>query len=704
MGHFALSLTLALGLFPPQEPTASLEIRAVPLKRALAEVGRAYGVNLSSSGSFAELPILLKFDNVPLSVAKAKIAQASRAEWAEQNGQLVLLRTSAIQTRLQQEERQRTIEKIRTELDKLKASIAEQNAFDSNSAADYVRKSEAFQQQMQTGNVQYDAYSEHQRSGVAGRTLDRLLASLSPEALADARIGEPIVFAINPNRMQRAMPAAATTIARTAVAEQNLIAEAYKNLPNQMHYIDPMRRGFEDGVGRFLVKVSRSNQMGPRLSATLLASNSKDLIVLDASKSLTSSEPMMSEELLFSGNLGDGDYELNLSEPSKVLGATLRSMSAGGMSSYSFPQAAMVHLKKPEVIDPLSITASEIILDIAAKKKTNVAALLPDSIFMTSLFVSAMPKPSAKMFMNLTRDMIGYEFKEDDGWLLGESHYPVSMQEDFAPRNVLSSIVSDLDQNGSVSLDTLCKVALSTSDNDNMNLAVIYVFLLSWETLAGVMPSLDVYRIWGSLSVTERNQLMGNGRVYVRGASPTLAKVIWSHLNSNSIRYQFTPAEESANQGSDRYYRLRYREATELLPEGLRPDTYLEGPIVSVPGVRLSFVGGSESNYEGMLPMTAQSYATYAFQGERPDIFGDHIRQREQPQGFLLGKMLTGPLKIHVSPEGYYGQTFTYFSMPKGTKPVPFASLPAEFREEFERQMKAQRESWGQVRRDGGDG
>ncbi|MEQ1934039.1 MAG: hypothetical protein ABL962_09190, partial [Fimbriimonadaceae bacterium] len=227
-------LTLALLSASLQASPVTYTCKATSVAGVLAALSEQTKQTIRASGPIANEIIIVSVKDQPLKATLEKIAETTAGKWTTEDGVQVLQSDSGAQNvRLQAE--------IAARAAIVKKEFARIGATVSNKPIDYARNiQELSTVYRQLEQLQDNADEKlYQRLQVltdqlpGGTLLSRTLVSFDPAVIAALPLGQRIVFAMTPSRMQRALPANAQTAARQFAKDHAQLMLAWNALPKE---------------------------------------------------------------------------------------------------------------------------------------------------------------------------------------------------------------------------------------------------------------------------------------------------------------------------------------------------------------------------------------------------------------------------------------------------------------------------------------
>jgi hypothetical protein len=588
-----LSVAALAALTPGQDAGTKITYTtvAVPIHRALEELGQKTGVSLLAAPQTASEIVVIHAVDVPLSVLMQRIARAVSGEWRQEGDAYRLAADPSLRTREERTELQARAQEIRKRLQ------------------------DHFQPQTGRGNPAV---------GVTGGppvrvTLSRLLMSIDANQLAAIPRGGRVVFATTPNRMQRALPSGAAGTIQALVAEHNkwvdaqparevaTDAEVPPALRTMMERLQPRNKRIESPPTKALLAASRSPMMGWRYSLSLY--DAQGNTVLNHEEMVFEGDmfgiPMDDIMEQMSGGATQAPKQeedprpIDLGPETKEFLAIMRgAMMPGGIGSVQMSEGFRAKLTAPHQYDPLSYLASDLVLGVAKAKGVSTVAVLPDDMALgpaAAMMTSDATVSSALTALSSGRNTVA---TVEDGWLLVRPARPAEARNTRLNRVALAELLMAAQSKDVPSLDDLAAFARRAPSPFEAPASLGYLMFFAPSAVSsgfGMPANWEMLRLYGTLSPSLK-QSMAAGQAVPFGSMTGEQRAIATRLlygSEASLRIadqgprdpmmgMFGMFERMMPGGSSDFR----TEATEAMPTGLPAQGTLSLQIKSTPVVK----------------------------------------------------------------------------------------------------------------------
>ncbi|MBI5706264.1 MAG: hypothetical protein HZC36_04670 [Armatimonadetes bacterium] len=525
------------------------EAKATTVKSLLAQLSKQTGVALSCSNQVQNDVVLLRARGQSLDALMAKLAEVTTSRW-ERSGNGFNLNRDLDKVKIEDAKYlDYRAHAILQELDKSAQELKKQGGFDANKAANDTSPGRASIETNENGKTTQFRLPNPNEAPI-GRALMRILASLNARDLAAIPEGSRNVFATNPTRMQRPMPAAANPALQTFLQEQEAYVRAAGqpesgNSGSEILFLGGESRplSFQGGFGKALLIFYRApGQEG--LQVELKIADSTGTIRASHSKYLGPRGDSRKAGQTPAGAAGESPIAISdLSKQiAEALGGPIRNgqgdtfsftatSGGGGVmrvvgSPFGAPQATKPLTKelqawfsRPDQNDPLSSFVAELITGLDASG--SLVALLPDSLLMPLASLASKPLKPSELRELLSREQL-MAVRQDGGWTVVQPQYPSLARIRRVDRTAFSNMLRAIEKDGMLSLDTAAAYAsgrtqpmASGIESQWVNLAYPHAA----PAFSNAIGSWRMYQFYAVLDPGRRAMLRDRGEVAVGGPS-----------------------------------------------------------------------------------------------------------------------------------------------------------------------------------------
>lgn len=714
---FLISLTLALAasaFTQDASPKVTFTSVAVPINRALVEIGKQASVHLEAGPQAAGEILIVRLKDVTLEAAMKRIATATSCEWQPMEGGYRLVPNSIVRRQEEQAERTKYVAGLAKTLDQLVKSL---NPPKPDPKAGKGKAKDTDPEEMA---AQFGFGASHTP---AGKAVIRLMIGIGAQNLANVDEKTRIVYSTNPTRMQRPLPGNWNSILAQLVAEHNTYAakrqkdrseeEAGIEDNEQLKKLKEMFGNFEDnekpieGTPTKAILVCSRQVLFGGLSLVLKVYNEKGQVII------TGQQTLMAEDSGFAEFVGEtvakqkgettttptppaNEKPIEFSASTKEFQSAtdMMAIAMGGGSTAKMSEELKTKLLNPEMYDPLSFAPSEALIAIAEQRKEQLVATLPDE--MDSMF-SMMSQPKA----NLTPSSFLQQIKntatvtEQDGWMIVQPAKPASARKRRFDRAALGIFIRSAESKGAYTLDDLAAYALkSVSPMENQG-PMRYIMLFAPNAMQSGMAGLtswDMLRFYGALSPTGKKSLIEGGQLPFSQLNPAQAAAV--------RQMAFGPEEmltvddpnkkdELGLMGMWKQMFMRaaggdYRtEPTEVMPNGLPGDGYV---VLKFSNDHVAKPAGNVPAMMGNAVLGADELAIFKFMSESESM-QQFAAMMPKIEDIKLGKREVYEFKFVVAQGVSMSQTLNNDSFEKNTPVTKMANIPGDFQKKIAERM-----------------
>lgn len=584
-----LAAALAHGQDTAQKVTFSA--KAGSAKQVLEGLSKQTGVTFATSPQTADEVLLVDVKDVPLTDLMKQLAKAAAAEWQSEGEGFRLVRSQALHNQQEREYYDARAANVRKEQEALLKAYQETKPITPAEAAKIAELQRRQMEQISTAVSEGRPISgtSIDRSALNAnpttRLLLRLLTSFTPADLARIPQGARVVYSTAPTRVQRPLPGAASR----AIADFAREAEIWLNaMPPQGPSADPTRQIFigvpggnmtrmEGGIGKVLLVVQRmpfmdglQTELRVADRAGNIASNAMRMLRLGASPQVQTirggevpagnpaptPEPAQAGKPLEITKAAQEHAAFMMQSPNRNNISFVAAPSTGASSTRSIaitstafevgtasgggapPRVSMTPqwqptFLKPEQNDPLSFAVSELFQSLAKVRGRNLVASLPDSALI-SLSQRAQQRITDQQLLEIAKNSLEIEVEDTDGFLNVRPQSPFYARSVRVDRVELGRLLSSIQKEGRLTLDTLCRYALSrTNPAPNPSFDGRYVAAL-FPNDAGdfnaATSNWRMHQLYATMTADQRRTLANGGRLNLGGLSTRQAGIVNSMI------------------------------------------------------------------------------------------------------------------------------------------------------------------------------
>lgn len=562
------------------DPKVTLTLPATSVEKALRALSKAAQVPLAASPQTASDIITLRFQDVPLSQAMAKLAEAIDGTWKQEKDVTRLIRTSDQLKAEEAKEFQQDVLHIRKSIQKrIDAeknepawSSAEANALASQ-VANLLKLFDP-----QSGNS--DWYKKSAQLGAKapiGRVVTKLLSALDPELIASTTSFYKSVWSTNPTAAQKPMPPEMGPIVEEFVQEQNDWTAALE----RYQVSNPVFNGATYSVGDFGFLPSAGKQTLPVTTVILTIQNWGAMTGFNVEFSAYDSRGKKIDraqvnignvfaDIETDGKVTDDSEDEMISYEGDAKDFYECQAQSARSTLRPLPRDLLAKVVDSENFDPLSFTASQSLQSAAQVRGWNMVASLPDSLISLGFM------PSDKgVRVNQFLKRLKYcqaEWTQKDGWLIVKPIRPSESRTYRANRHDLAAYLKMSSQPSRLGLNDQAYFALRLPEQHLNGLPAIMARIVSPE----LQPLQDelMLKFYGLLS-KEQITRMESGGLAIRSLSENQAELLNRMVYGPyaSLQYQPLPDQTGYVNRDPEEYNLYQdgilKETTVSLPNGL---------------------------------------------------------------------------------------------------------------------------------------
>jgi hypothetical protein len=724
------SLALVAPLSRAQDVSQKVTFSA-PAARAsvlLKRLGEQTGIPLETSPQTKDEVLLLRVKDVPLKEILDRIAQVADADWKPEGGGFRLTRPSEkanAAARAELDERMASIERG------LRGALERQAKLPAWTDAEAERLAENHRAQREAigrgeGAVRLPATSAASAESAPGtRVLVSLVGAIGAKALATIGPNERRVYALNPTRMQRALPANSARLLQTFVQQQKQYADAYGKRQNDndgsVMIISSMggpEMGSGDpslGIGQALLIFTRN---GERLRVSMTVADTRGESIANSSWTVPISGGVPTK-------VGD-EPVIELSpvgaEFAKLVGSTVnggpigtrqmvvRMITTEGGPTVSFDstnseppvpisEELRTRLLRPEEYDPQTLIVGEALSKAAEQTGKNLIASLPDSAIIPLARRFATEKVTAPTLLGSMGFAAGLRVTPSDAWIQVAPRYPVTARYERIDRPALGRLARILQDRGFARLNDLAALAVaqakpvSPADFDGNALRLINAGAA--QSAVATLGDVNTLRLYASLTPAQQSILANGGSIpFAQLTGPqrsAIANDVFMSSDGPMIGEgpsgRVGPAVAVARFG---IFGNVKSERTQILPEGVPANAAISLKTERQP---VAFGTNSKTGASGIV--TSNGLASARLAEERPDLrfLGSPI----QYDRFQPAEQSQYTFRYDLAPNVSVTRGLSDAWIDVKANRVAFDGLPREFRDRTLAQLESLRKGMANV-------
>ncbi|MBS1723152.1 MAG: hypothetical protein JSS66_09405 [Armatimonadetes bacterium] len=589
-----LSVVCCAALHTPVRPVLDYETTAVPLSKALEELSKQSGTVLKASAQVGREIVVLRFQGSTVDEVKTRIAKAVSGTWSPQADGTELLTADVAK---QREEERTALSNRAKRLQEGLANLAEL-AKDKPKAKQPKVEGDQGESEESIGYV----------ASAQMKLLSALAQGLRANDLAAIQDGGRVVYSTVPNVMQRPLGGRnLNDLVAGVVVEHNKTAGTRNELEGiDNEQLEKIRKATEllgiempkpptkitEPVAKILLVIERRSfagmdDSGLNLTARLFDAKGKVLVSIEHTLggSFFDSAPVQAVDEPAEGGKEPVKKEPQDPELSKAFERSalttefLKATNVMEMGGRKKPSEELVAaLLHPETRDPLSFDVAEGILAVAAAKKWNVAACLPDNAVSIEGQMMGKDQNLASVFSQLKTNE-ALTVSDAGGWLEIRPSDPSASRRNRLDRAALGVFLRSAHSKVIPSLDDIATYASNNPPLTRTPAALGHVVVLCSSIIMTVFdPSQwEVLRLYSTLNASQRASLKGGSALLFSSLTPLGKASVNQMVYGAGCRFQvgaappqrpigFLMFASNAGNGSIDDFR---QEPTELIPNGL---------------------------------------------------------------------------------------------------------------------------------------
>lgn len=558
----ALSLAQAAG----QEPASgriTVSTGLVSVERALADLSKATGLELRTTAATADFPLLVRVKDAEPKLVLSKVAEILGAEWKQEGSTYLLSSDSAYRRKIGRAGDARRAAQLAAKIGQLDAAtrgLRFDDAFATQVRKDSEKMFEGMMKAFTGGGEGVDAMAMFSSpvftQSPASRAINALLVGIGAEKLSGLVPGERVVYALNPTRMQGALPPNSRRILEAFLQGSTEYAQAVKNTGTgeQMDFLSMMGAGRSKtgtgpvadahleiwpGDGMLTISLTAYDANGASLGQGFNFVDLSPPAMAPTNAPATGGEPLVVSDLgrewgtkLKAATEGTA----NVRSGPAAMGAMFGGAGAGARSqTLSRPMSPAL---KALLANPVEGSLIAPLFDpIAAVVGGDLIATVPDSALAMLGGLVGEPRATGLQAIAALESSSQFFVTKDGTLTVIGASTPARLHREFADRRALRDLVAALARTGFVRLDDAARYALAQKTQAGAaNLASPIVTLFQGATpfaFGGdpLVAEFETLRIYGSLSATQRTALAsGRGVPYTAlsgDAADALARLLF---------------------------------------------------------------------------------------------------------------------------------------------------------------------------------
>jgi hypothetical protein len=687
---FAISTIAMCATHHQADPKVTLTLPATSVEKALRALSNVAQVPLAASPQTANDIVTLRFKDVPLSQAMAKLAEAIDGTWKQEKDINRLIRTSEQLKAEEAKEFQQDVLHIRTSIQKRIAAEKNEPAWTTAQADALAAQVSSLLKQFDPNALNSDWYKKSAQLGAKapiGRVITKLLNALDPELIASTTSSYKSVWSTNPTSVQRPMPPEVVPIIEEFVQEQNDWTAALE----RYQVSNPVFNGATYSVGDFGVLPSAGKPAAPIATVILTIQNWGAMTGFNVEFSAYDARGKKVERAQVNiGNVyadmesegkGSDDAEDDMIYYEGDAKDFYESQAQSARSTLKpLPRDLLAKVVDAEDFDPLSFTISPALQSAAHTRGWNMVASLPDNLISLGFM------PSGKgVRVNQFLKRLKYcqtEWTQKDGWLVVKPMRPSEARASRANRHDLAAYLEMSSQPARLGLNDQAYFALRLPEQHLNGLPAIMARIVSPE----LQPLQDelMLKFYGLLSKDQISRMEAEG-LAIRSLTENQVELLNRMVYGPNAFVQFQPVPDRngyVNRDPEEYSLYEdgiLRETTSSLPNGLPPEGLIflnatESTVVAA----VQEARGSTQVFE------PESLAWQKYTQEHPTLFPAQESQSIKLDFNHLrrGEQLNMNFRFTLTPNLSLNRTLQGLTFPNSA-PITLSDLPEPFQKRF---------------------
>lgn len=700
---------------------------AAPPGRAsvvLKKLGEQTGITLETSNQTKDEVLLLNFKEIPMKEVMDRIATVSNADWRAEGAGFRLTRSSDKQNdtvRAELEARTIAVEKA------LREALDRQAKLPAWSEAELKKLVDLQQNHRDQLNKPMDGTTfrivdnaKLTEQAPGGRVVIALLGAIGAQKLAPIAVGDRVVYALNPTRMQKALPSNALRLVNQYVEQQRQFADATKkrttNEDGRVMIIQGMsgpEMGNGDpalGVGQALLVL---NRFGETLRANLTVADRNGDTIANASWNIqvplptgraVETDPAIELSPLglefakaaagANGRNGPGGRAIAVRMVSTSPGGTFTLDNSQSTPPVAISDALRAFLLRPEENDPQALITGDALTQIAAKTNKNLIASLPDSAIMPLARRFANERVTIPALLGWMGASAGLRIDSSDQWLQVSALAPATTRTQAVSRTGLGKLLRAIQSQGYARLNDLAGLAnaqakaVAFMDYDGQALRLINAGAASNAMNALAEP--HTLRLYSTLTPAQQNVLGNGGAISLNQLSGPQRTYIATDVFTSGDGPQVN--QPNGPQGAARFlgFGSVKQERTQVLPEGLPANG-----LFRVNTQRQSSAYGIDSKSGAAGIVTPSALASSQFFGERSDL--QFLGGAPKYDQFLPAQQVSYTFNYQFTENVSLTRQLNDATIETKATKVGFDGLPNEFKQQVTAMLESMRNGFGKA-------
>lgn len=639
----------------------------------LQEISQQTQINLSAAAPFRELPLVIQVNEVPLSELMQKIAEVTHAGWSEGRKGFTLQRSREVETKDAEDERQRRIKYWQKVVDDWKANDKPAQAFGNQEAELLMKQFEGTAQIENQASIV--AVADLRSKTPLKRLMSALMRTLTAETLSDVDSEHRVVFALKPNKHQRAFSNEAQTALAAFEKEQALWSKlAQRSLLNSKMSVEARAALQQTGV-------SLNDVLKPIFSVSYVSfSGSFRLQVLYV-------DPLGIDWIAYSEEIfPPNPYPQNTPQASQNQELSIEftpfakefaerlEFRKNPNATWQEPSAEFLDkVLHTEKFEPLGLASGQIILQLAGKLNRPLVACPPDYVIAAAGYIA-----NSKLDWKLIAvSMFGQEMIDDPSrWLTMSfaSNSSQSMPQRPMSRSLMGKMLRQIYEDQRITLATRVKIAQEENAVDTVvdTMARLITTAIHADSFMNETASVALFRLHGSWTVGQYDTLESGADLRAFNLSPNQQKEVLRILYAGQAVNNYSLPPNVQTEGP-RY--TMNAEPTEICPDGLTAEFFVRCKVEKNDGVIVRQMANDKFIFERTLSASALA-AEMARETE-----GSTRLNGAQVLGYRLATTKNYIYILSYRPGAFCGRSFGD-TTPKGDWVKKFGDLPESLTKE----------------------
>ena len=687
LSRLILPLLLLLGQQPSREGTIQAKVTFAKgparLELLLPELGKEIKIPLLFDATTKDEIVVIRVEGVLVSELMKKIAEVCSAEWTPEGEGFRLTRPAAIDQREASVERLALEKEIREKLKALSKYANAPGLATTAAARALAAELNKAEEEPPEDESAYKKWMDKQNATWAQLPMPRAFARVA--GLLDARNIASLpegnwVYSNRPNRMQFALPDRAGLILQDLIREQNLLAPFIPKIDHEdPEHIDSEGMFSSAEIkplptdARLLLSIGRGTGAVFRIQLDIVNANGE--VIISEGGGMGADGPMFSEEDPPKKEESAAQAEEPLVMPPDAMEFS-KAYSEEGKVSDSLRQK----LLRPEEFDPASLGQSSLLAPYAERKKLNLVARVPENEWYDEYEYEegpAQPKTPSQFKASVIAGQSAV-WLEEAGWLTVKPAKPYANRKAQESRRILGEAVRALDARKVLSFEERLRYVNSTPESEEYgSWFETYVYMLepAWASV-NWMPDRDSARLFGALSVVQK-QALANGFEQPVSSLPPQQRAV-----ADFLIFRTDAVRQGGAKPEDRPAPI---EPTEAMPDGMPSDAVMRG---SIERSTVYLTRSSKGAFPYGAPASAKRLGSLLWRRERDP--GDKLSAIDR---LLPVVQCIATLKFNLQPGLSASFSVQWYERVPNEREFTFEQLPAEFREEAEKEQARLREA-----------